>query len=233
MPIESTHRARFGAASTQRENNHDNKRRNPLGNADPYAPVLAEKFAETFTPGAIRIAIKRLVGHANLTENDLLDLVQELLMAAWRTSAKYNPDYVSPKTGKRTRYTSFVWGGMEKRATEILRDRKSRGLDVPMPSIDEEDSDEKNRRWREEQIALSLWMNAGASPEFVRMFDRVDLEFAIDALPFRLRRMALLLLVERRTIAETAEIVNIPASTIYHAHLTEITTRVAKAMGKA
>ena len=65
------------------------------------------------------------------------------------------------------------------------------------------------------------------------MFDRVDLESAIDALPFRLRRMALLLLVERRTIAETAKLVNIPASTIYHAHLTEITTRVAKAMGKA
>lgn len=217
----------------QPSNSHDNKRRTPLGNADPYAPVPAEKFAETFTPGAIRIARKRLVGHSNLTEYDMPDLIQELLMAAWRTSVKYDPNYVSLKTGKRTRYTSFVWAGMEKRATQILRDRMSRGQDVPTSSIDEEEGDEQNRRWREEQIALSLWMNVGASPEFAAMFDRVDLEFAIDALPFRLRQMALLLLVERRTIAETAEIVNIPASTIYHAHLTEITTRIAKEMGKA
>lgn len=217
-----------------RPSNHDNKRRSPLGNADPYAPVPAEKFAETFTPGAIRIALKRLVGHANLAENDLPDLVQELLMAGWKTSGKYKPNFVSPKTGKRTRYTSFVWGGMEKRAAQILRDRMFRGHDVPTPSLDAETIGKTGHRIHlDEQVALAAWLLDGASPEFAAMFDRVDLESAIDALPFRLRRMALLLLVERRTIAETAKLVNIPASTIYHAHLTEITTRVAKAMGKA
>lgn len=231
MPIESTRRARFGSAPTQRENNHKHNRGNATGNPDPYAPVPAEKFAEAFTPGAIRIALDRLVGHANLGQDDLPDLVQELLKSGWTAYAGYKPDFVSTKTGKRVRFSTYIWDAMKKRATEILRTRQRKREDVPMASFDDPTlAPEANPRRLEEAASFAAFQAQGASSEFAEMFDRIDLELAIETLVEPYRRAAPMLLIEHRPVDEVAAVFKVKATTVYHVYLRHIREGIYRAL---
>ena len=234
MSASKNSRARFGSAPTQKENNHKHNRGNATDNADPYAPVPVEKFAEAFTPGAIRIALDRLVGHANLCQDDLPDLVQELLGAAWEARNGYKPDYVSPKTGKRVRFVSYIGEAMNKRASMILRTRsqKHRNPEHGIVSLDDPGRDPEHPRDYDAEAAFADWMSNGASPEFSAMFDRVDLEFALETLPLNLRLEARMLFVERQPVAAVAVAVGLKPTTIYHKHIPQIEALVARAMGE-
>jgi len=231
----STHNPRrdpSGAAPTPKENTHDNKRRNPLGNADPYAPVPADRFAETFTPGAVRISLKKLIGHAGLGYDDLPDMVQELLKAAWVAYGNYNPEYVSPETGKKVRFRTYIGDAMANRANMILRDRSLgiRNPDKGIVSLDDPGRDKDKPRRRDEELSLQAFQALGETPEFAAMLDRVDLEFAIEALPDNLRHEARLLVIERRPVPEVATMIGLKPTTLYHKHIPAIEVGIARVL---
>ncbi len=125
---------------------------------------------------------------ALLPAADVEDVLQETFVAAWRGAGRYRPEGVA---------RGWLWGIARRQAALLLRQRGPTALTVP-------------------GVVRSTDRDKAPNPADAAT-SRVDLETALDALGppgSPERELWRLLYVEERSVAEIAELTNVPEGTV-------------------